>query len=182
MLGTQRWINTNLPSNCSQCRNAVIRNSFSFFLILTFITSIMVVEVSEHFFAFIYFHLCALKRDHADRVAVMFISFILKHREFGWLLKCCGENIPSVLSSYFQQWSPTFPVLTLRCFHGKSILIWHLKISYGKTLILSHSVYPNPVWIYIAVEKTGHKVSVPSLATLVANFWLTSWFGNQVLF
>lgn len=138
--------NTNLPSNCSQCRNVVTRNLFSFFLIFVFFYNDG--RSFRIFFAFVYFHLWALKRDHADRVAVMFTSFILKCRELGWLLKCCGENIPSMLSSYCQQWSLTFPVLTWRCFHGKSMLIQPLKISYRKTNSLSLCVPPPCLDLY----------------------------------
>lgn len=94
------------------------------------------------FFAAINFHLCALKTDYADRVAAMFTSFTLKQREMGWLFKCYGNNIPFMLSSYYQHWSLTLPGLTWRCLHGESVLIQHFKISRENSRSLSLPVPP----------------------------------------
>lgn len=100
-----------------------------------------------------------LKRDHTDRIAVMFTSFILKQEEMGWLGKCYEENIPFMLSSYCQHWSLTLPDLIWRCFPGENMLIWQLKISYGKTLILSLPIPPACLDLHSSWKDWSQRIS-----------------------
>ena len=134
------------------------------------------------FFALINCHLYPLKRDHADRVAATFTSLILKQGRYDGYFNVMGKTSLLCLQVIIKTDPLTLPGLTCTCFHGEKCASSALQSKYGKLNSFSFPVPPpQPVWIYIPVEKTSHKGSVPSLATLVTNFWLCPWFGVQVL-